>query len=188
MSMSNWLNLSISSIYFGDIIKDKILINDEQTIRMCIAAYLDSHDINHSDCSIILSNIETEFQNHSLVTFLNSEPLEPFADEPAKYLADLFNISQMHLSIDIGGMGGEICRKNGIIYYIRSRNEHLPKHIHCKKQSKQCKCIIDTLAIEQSKNSNTHFSTREQSDIRDYVIKNREYILQKCAELNPNLA
>ena len=185
--MSNWLNISISSIYFDGIINDRIPINCEQTVRMSIITYLDSHHINHSDCSIIFSNIETEFRGHSLVVFLNSEPLEPFVDEPVKNLTDLFNINQMNLSIDIGGIGGEIDRKNGIIYYIRSRNEHLPKHIHCKKQSKQCKCIIDTLAIEQGKNSNTHFSTREQSEIRDYVKKNREYILQKWTELNPNL-
>ena len=133
--------------------------------------YLDSQHIDHSDCSIIFSNIETEFRNHSLVAFLNDEPLEPFADEPVKNLTGLFNINHMNLSIAIGGIGGEIDRKNGIIYYIRSRNEHLPKHIHCKKQSKQCKCIIDTLAIEQGKNSNTHFSTKEQSEIRDYVKK-----------------
>lgn len=186
--MSYWLNLSISSIYFDGNINCRIPISYEQTIRMSIMTYLDSQRIDHSDCSIIFSNIETEFRNHSLVAFLNDEPLEPFADEPVKDLIDLFNINHMNLSIAIGGIGGEIDRKNGIIYYIFSRNEHLPKHIHCKKQSKQCKCIIDTLAIEQGKNSNTHFSTKEQSEIRDYVIKNREYILQKWTELNPNLA
>ena len=149
--MSNWLNLSISSIYFDGIINDRIPINCEQTVRMSIITYLDSHHINHSDCSIIFSNIETEFRGHSLVVFLNSEPLEPFVDEPVKNLTDLFNINRMNLSIDIGGIGGEIDRKNGIIYYIRSRNEHLPKHVSLiRLQSNRAR--IPTLIFPQGSN------------------------------------
>lgn len=146
--MSNFLNLTISSIFFEGIIKDCVQISNGQSIRASIKAYLDSHQIAYNDCAIILSNIDAELRTHSFVEFLNSESLEFFADEPVKNLTYLFNISRLNLTVEIGGIGGNIARKDGISYCMHSRNEHLPKHVHCIKQSKQCKCIIDTLAIE----------------------------------------
>lgn len=185
--MSNFLNLTISSIFFEGNIKGCVQISNDQSIRASIKAYLDFHHISHNECAIILSNIDAELRTHSFVDFLTDESLEFFADEPVKNLTYLFNISRLILAVDIGGIGGNIAREDGITYCIHSRNEHLPKHVHCIKQSKQCKCIIDTLVIEHSIKSHTHFSAKEQSEIRNYVKMNQEYILQKWAALNPNL-
>lgn len=157
--MSNFLNLTISSIFFEGNIKGCVQISNDQSIRASIKAYLDFHHISHNECAIILSNIDAELRTHSFVDFLTDESLEFFADEPVKNLTYLFNISRLILAVDIGGIGGNIAREDGITYCIHSRNEHLPKHVHCIKQSKQCKCIIDTLVIEHSINSHTHFYT-----------------------------
>lgn len=173
--MQSRLNIVILSIYSECEIQDEIIASGDQTIREAVMDYINKNNIEHTGCSVVFPNIEDELKSHSLVAFLNDEPLLELVDEKIETLATIFYVEHLTLTINIGGIGGEVGNHDGFYFYIYTSNEHLPKHIHCRKQKKICKCYIETLTIVQNKNSHSHFSTKEQRYIQNYVRDNKDY-------------
>ena len=104
---------------------------------------------------------------------------------PINTLAELFSFNELNLDISIGGIGGEIGEEYGIHYYIRS-GDHFPKHVHCIKGSKECKCILDDpLSIKPI--SNNCFKPHEKKHVFNYVNEHISEIIETWNRLNPDL-
>ena len=155
------------------------------TLREIVENTLNKNGIDYKGFSLIFYKIKEELAKQSLVEFIGNESFEDFLDYKIKDLLNVFSFSNLHISVDISGIGGEIEDKNGIKYYIKTRNEHNPPHIHCKKQEKECKCDIKTLKIKHI--SKKHFIGKEVDQIQEYIKENNKELLEKWNKLNPNL-
>lgn len=185
--MAYTLILSISSEFF-DGIKECVCIDDgSKSIRSAVTSFLDKNGIKRTHCSVVFYNLEEQLRKYSVVEFINLEPYEDFLDMPINELVHLFQFSQLSLEIGIGGIGGEVAERDGIHYYIYSRDEHLPKHVHCIKQNKKCKCYFDPIRIDSAKNNHTSFNSKEEKTIMRYVENNMDLLLEKWHKLNPDL-
>lgn len=160
--------------------------NRNLSIREIVTKWIDFIGVDCKNYSVVFYDIEKEFKKCLLVKFLDDKPFEDFLDYRVESLTDLFDVNYLHFKVAVGGIGGEIAVKNGIHYYIRTRGEHLPKHVHCIKQNKNCKCILDTLNIEYKRNHHTQFTSKEEKNIKKYIKENREFIEKEWNRLNPN--
>ena len=149
-----------------------------------IQKVIDNYKINTDGMSVIVTNIREVLMEKSKVVFLDDAPFDDFLKDSLNSLAELFTFSELKLDISIGGIGGEIGEDDGIHYYINS-GEHLPKHVHCKKESKKCKCILDSMSIEPI--SNERFKSYEITRINRFVKKNMSRIIEAWNKLNPDL-
>lgn len=180
------INIKIQSIFNENELRYSTSLYSDNSLRECVTNCLDEHSIDYKGCSVLFQNIDEELLKVSLVDFLNKESFDDFLDVKVKYINDIFNFNQLDISIGIGGIGGKINQENGIHYYIYSRNEHLPKHVHCISQDKKCKCILDSLQIEYKEN-HKHFLSNEEKRIKKYVKKNKARLASEWNRLNPNL-
>lgn len=179
--------LSIRSVFF-DGNKEYVCSNDgSKSIRSAVIDFLDRRGIERTHCSVVFYNLEEQLLKYSVVEFINSESYEDFLDIPINELVHLFKFAQLSLEIGIGGIGGEVAERDGIHYYIYSRDEHLPKHVHCIKQNKKCKCYFDPIRIDPAKNNHSAFTPKEEKTIRRFVEKNMDLLLEKWHKLNPDL-
>ena len=169
-------------------ISTEVQDDGEHSIIELVLNAVNAYHLATDGKSIIVSNFNEELKKHSKVVFLDNNPFDDFLYEPIKSLLEIADLSDLNLVVDIGGIGGEIGVENGIHYYIYTRNEHPPKHVHCKKQSKMCKCLIDNIEIIDGENSNTFFTSKEKRIIREYISKNKDRIIKEWNRLNPYLA
>ena len=158
--------------------------NGDHSMMDLILKVINDYKINTDGMSVIVTNIREALMEKSKVVFLDDSPFDDFLYEPLNLLAELFAFSELNLDVSIGGIGGEIGKEYGIHYYINS-GEHLPKHVHCKKESKKSKCILDSMSIEPI--SNERFNSYEITRIKRFVKKHMSEIIDTWNRLNPDL-
>lgn len=158
--------------------------NGVHSIMDLILKAIDDYKINTDDMSVIVTNILEALMEKSKVIFLDNAPFEDFLKVPINTLTELFSFNELNLDISIGGIGGEIGEEDDIHYFIHS-GEHLPKHVHCRKESKECKCILDSMSIKPI--SNDRFRSYEITHIHDFVKKHMSEIIDTWNRLNPDL-
>lgn len=178
----------ILNIEFLSPIVIKVQDDGESSIMELVENAVIAYQITTDGKRIIVSNFKEEIKRHSKVVFIDNNTFNDFLYEPDNSLLEIADLSNLNLVIDIGGIGGEVGEENGIHYYIYSRDEHPPRHVHCKKQSKKCKCLIDNLEIIDAENSKTFFTSKEKKIIREYISNNKARIITEWNRLNPFLA
>ena len=156
----------------------------DHSMMELILKVINDNKINTDGMSVIVTNIREALMEKSKVVFLDNAPFEDFLNVPINTLAELFSFNELNLDISIGGIGGEIGEEDDIHYYIHS-GEHLPKHVHCRKESKECKCILDSMSIKPI--SNDRFRTYEITHIHDFVKKHMSEIIDTWNRLNHDL-
>ena len=159
--------------------------NGNHSMMELILKVINDNKINTDGMSVIVTNIREALIEKTEAVFLDDAPFDDFLNEPLNLLAELFAFSELNLDVSIGGIGGEIGEEYGIHYYIRS-GDHFPKHVHCIKGSKECKCILDSMSIEPI--SNERFKSYEITHINRFVKKNMLRIIETWNRLNPDLA
>ena len=158
--------------------------NGDHSMMDLILKVLNGNNINTDGMSVIVTNIREALIEKTEAVFLDDAPFDDFLKDPLNSLAELFTFSELYLDISIGGIGGEIGKEDGIHYYINS-GDHFPKHVHCKKESKKCKCILDSMSIVPI--SNERFKSYEITHINRFVKKNMSRIIETWNRLNPDL-